>query len=105
MPSQLAALLPVRIGEYRDGCDHDRAAILLQTLAHFCAPDVFAQVLVVTPESDATVVRQTLSTIDLPGLAFRTDEQICPELSRHRNAYGWVRQMVLKLAVNANRPR
>ena len=95
---RLSAVLPLRVGDYGDGRDFERAELLFDSLERFGAADVIEAMLVVTPPGEVEAARRRLSRWPSLGPEVISETDILPEISRYPSVSGWTKQQLIKLA-------
>jgi len=95
------AILPVALRDSRSGGDLDRAALLIESLAHHWLDTKPLQLLIVSPQRDLKVVRSRLPTFPNIDVSVHGEREFFPHMSRFYMMPGWYRQQVIKLQVPA----
>ena len=95
------ALLPLALRNLKRRGDLERAGLLIESLAkHWCDSKPF-QVLIVSPERDADLLRSSLPRFHNIEVSVRAEGDFFPAFSRFYMMTGWYRQQMVKLHVPA----
>ena len=95
------AILPVALRDSRSGGDLDRAALLIESLAHHWLDTQPLQLFIVSPQRDLETIRSKLPTFPNIDVSVRSEREFFPRLSRFYMLPGWYRQQIIKLEVPA----
>ena len=95
------AILPLALRNLKRRGDLERAGLLIELLAkHWCDSKPF-QVLIVSPERDANLLRESLPRFRNIEVSVRAEGDFFPAFSRFYMMTGWYRQQMVKLHVPA----
>ena len=95
------AILPLALRNLKRRGDLERAGLLIESLAkHWCDSKPF-QVLIVSPERDAVLLRGSLPRFRNIEVSVRAEGDFFPAFSRFYMMTGWYRQQMVKLHVPA----
>jgi hypothetical protein len=95
------AILPLALRNLKRRGDLERAGLLIESLAkHWCDSKPF-QVLIVSPERDANLLRESLPRFRNIEVSVRAEGDFFPAFSRFYMMTGWYRQQMVKLHVPA----
>ena len=81
--------------------DLDRAALLIESLAHHWLDTKPLQLLIVSPQRDLEVIRSNLPAFPNIDVSVRSEREFFPRISRFYMLPGWYRQQIIKLEVPA----
>src|SRR5215813_14958808 len=95
------AILPLALRDSRSGGDLDRAALLIESLAHHWLDTQPLQLFIVSPQRDLETIRSKLPTFPNIDVSVRSEREFFPRLSRFYMLPGWYRQQIIKLEVPA----
>src|SRR5262245_46553338 len=95
------AILPVALRDSRSGGDLDRAALLIESLAHHWLDTKPLQLFIVSPQRDLETIRSRLTTFPNIDVSVHGEAEFFPHLSRFYMMPGWYRQQIIKLQVPA----
>lgn len=102
--NKITFVLPLSINSKREKLmlnDLDRAQIfLLHSFRKFVDPNIIEKIIIIIPPNEFEKVTQTLKPFAtyLP-IEFKSDDDICPELSSY-SGWGWFKQQILKLVIS-----
>ncbi len=95
------AILPLALRKLKRRGDLERAGLLIESLAkHWCDSKPM-QVLIVSPQSDADLLRGSLPSFRNVEVSVRAEGDFFPTFSRFYMMTGWYRQQMVKLHVPA----
>jgi len=94
---RLNAVLPLKIDTGYSVDDHLRVGLLFRSILKF-APNLFSEILIVCPDGDIERTTDFLKNwLGRLPLRFIGEEQFIPALKNHRDKWGYLKQMVIKL--------
>src|SRR5215470_19230109 len=95
------ALLPLALRNLKRRGDLERAGLLIESLAKHWRDPKALQVLIVSPERDADLLRSSLPSFRNIEVSVRAERDFFSPLSRFYMMTGWYRQQMVKLHVPA----
>jgi hypothetical protein len=95
------AILPLALRNLKRRGDLERAGLLIESLAKHWRDPKSLQVLIVSPERDANLLRSSLPRFDNIEVSVRAEGDFFPAFSRFYMMTGWYRQQMVKLHVPA----
>jgi hypothetical protein len=95
------ALLPLALRNLKRRGDLERAGLLIESLAKHWRDSKPLQVLIVSPERDAELLRSSLPRFRNIEVSVRAEGDFFPAFSRFYMMTGWYRQQMIKLHVPA----
>jgi Family of unknown function (DUF6492) len=95
------ALLPLALRNLKRRGDLERAGLLIESLAKHWRDSKPLQVLIVSPERDAELLRSSLPEFRNIEVSVRSEGDFFPSFSRFYMMTGWYRQQMVKLHVPA----
>jgi Family of unknown function (DUF6492) len=95
------ALLPLALRNLKRRGDLERAGLLIESLAKHWRDSKPFQVLIVSPERDAELLRSSLPEFRNIEVSVRSEGDFFPSFSRFYMMTGWYRQQMVKLHVPA----
>jgi hypothetical protein len=95
------AILPLALRNLKRRGDLERAGLLIESLAKHWRDPKSLQVLIVSPERDAELLRSSLPRFGNIELSVRAEGDFFPAFSRFYMMTGWYRQQMVKLHVPA----
>ncbi|GAA0854833.1 DUF6492 family protein [Aliiglaciecola litoralis] len=96
----IGAILPLSVRGSYDVDDLGRTEILFKTLDAFCQPGLFSKFLIVTPPSEVEIVTQKVRKWAQFNPVVMSEEELVPELKKHRHMRGWRKQQIVKIAAH-----
>src|SRR5215813_12917373 len=95
------ALLPLALRNLKRRGDLERAGLLIESLAKHWRDSKPLEVLIVSPERDAELLRSSLPQFRNIEVSVRSEGDFFPSFSRFYMMTGWYRQQMVKLHVPA----
>ncbi len=95
------AILPLALRNLKRRGDLERAGLLIESLAKHWRDPKSLQVLIVSPERDADLLRSSLPRFHNIEVSVRAEGDFFPAFSRFYMMTGWYRQQMVKLHVPA----
>jgi hypothetical protein len=95
------AILPLALRNLERRGDLERAGLLIESLAKHWRDSKSLQVLIVSPERDADLLRSSLPSFRNIEVSVRAEGDFFPAFSRFYMMTGWYRQQMVKLHVPA----
>src|SRR5262252_8624274 len=95
------AILPLALRKIQRRGDLERAGLLIESLAKHWRDSKPLQLLIVSPPSDAQLLRANLPVFPNIEVSVRAENEFFPVTSRFYLMPGWYRQQMVKLRVPA----
>jgi hypothetical protein len=95
------AILPLALRNLKRRGDLERAGLLIESLAKHWRDSKPFQLLIVSPERDADLLRSSLPSFHNIEVSVRAEGEFFPAFSRFYMMTGWYRQQMVKLHVPA----